>query len=401
MSAMKKIYLLLCLLIPAFAVQAQADIMLEADTISQVAPVSKLKYRDKPRPAGKSWYIYGGSGYGIEFLKTNKFSPFKEIGNKDWYQDPNVLSVKPVYGTLGGGFAANFGWGHMFNEHIGIDVLHTIAWHPERLDARINTQVDLGGGRSASYFAEEYSKILGIYINPHLVMHWDNKKRFGITGKAGLCLPIGGVPVSRAHIIDRSGRLLETLTGLPVIPVTMLADFYAEYTAKAKTSLNPTVGVSASLAFDLRLMKNIWAFAEIRVQAFTIKLKETKFEEFSLVTESPLLPLFEALTPLPLNIANAAEAPEYLKHFVYVNEITEESNTMRYTGADGQIKEIDPNRPMEEPGARFNASTMYFNVGLRMNFAHHWDKKRMRKMTEKQDEKALKKEAKKGTKSTD
>jgi hypothetical protein len=394
MSTMKKIYLLVCLLLPAFFAQAQPDLMLEADTISQVAPVSKLKYRNKPRPAGKSWYIYGGGGYGIEFLKTNKFSPFKEIGNKDWYQDPNVLSVKPIYGTLGGGFAGNIGWGHMFNQHIGIDVLHTIALHPERLDARINTEVDLGGGRTASYFAEEYTKIFAMYINPHLVMHWDNKKRFGMTGKAGLCMPIGGTPITKAKVIDHSGRILETLTGLPVIPVTMLADFYCEYTAVAKTTLNPTIGVSASLAFDLRLMKNIWAFAEIRVQAFTIRLKESKMQEFSLVTESPLLPLFEALTPLPLNVANVDEAPEFFKHLIYQQEITEESNTMRYTGADGQIKQIDINKPMDEPGVRFNASTMYFNVGLRMNFAQHWDKKRMRKVTEKQDEKALKKEAK-------
>ena len=353
---------------------------------------SKLKIRRNViRPEGKGWFTYGTAGYGIYFLSTNKFSPFKEVGNKDWFQTPTSLSVKPIYGTLGGGWQASFGWGHMFNKYIGIDILHTIAFHPERLDSRINTTVDLGGGKMASYFAEEYTKILpAIYINPHLVMHWDNGKRFGITGKAGLCLPIGGSPVSRAKVIDHSGRLLETLAGLPVLPITLISDFSSEYTATAKTKLNPTVGVSASFAFDVRLFKNVWAFAEVRVQAFTISPKETNFSEFSLKTESPLLPLIGALTPIPLNIASAEEAPEYLKHFVYKKEITEESNTLRYT-TGVTLKQIDINKPMEEPGLKFNASTLYFNLGLRMNFTQNWDKRRAAKVMPKREAKAAKK----------
>ncbi|MFN8260447.1 MAG: hypothetical protein U0X41_05840 [Chitinophagales bacterium] len=268
---------------------------------------SKLNIRSKvTRPEGKGWFIYGSAGYGIPFLSTNKFSPFKEVGNKDWFQSPTALSVKPIYGTLGGGWQASLGWGHMFNKFIGIDILHTIAIHPNQLDARINTDVDLGGGKKASYYAEEYTKIQpAIYINPHLVMHWDNGKRFGVTGKAGLCMPIGGTPVTKAKIIDHSGRLVETLAGLPVIPLTILTDFSSEYTATAKSKLNPTIGVSASIAFDVRLFKNVWAFAEMRVQAFTIAPKETNFTEFSLKTESPFLPIISALTPLPLNVASA------------------------------------------------------------------------------------------------
>ncbi|MDB5229119.1 MAG: hypothetical protein JWN78_3312 [Bacteroidota bacterium] len=350
------------------------------------APVeSRLNIRKHTiRPEGKGWFMYGSLSYGISFLGTNKFSPFKEVGNKDWYQTPTDLSVKPIYGTLGGGWALNLGWGHMFNKFIGIDVLHTIAWHPEQLDARINTTVKLANGNTASYFAEEYTKIFAVYINPHLVMHWDNGKRFGITGKAGLCLPIGGAPVSRAKVIDHSGRLLETLSGLPVIPLTLLADYSMEYNATAKSKLKPTVGLSASFAIDVRLFKTVWAFAEFRVQAFTISPKETNFTEFSLKTESPLLPLLAAVSPIPLNIASAAEAPEYLKHFVYVKEITEESNTLRYsTGTT--LKKIDINKPMEEPGLKFNASTMYFNVGVRMNFTEHWNKKRGAKVMPKRD----------------
>lgn len=353
---------------------------------------SRLNIRkNKLRPEDKGWYIYATGSYGIPFLSTNKFSPFKEVGNKDWFQSPDSLSVKPIYGTLGGGWAANIGWGHMFNKYIGIDVLHTIAWHPEGLDARINTTVDLGGGKTASYYAEEYTKIQpAIYINPHLVMHWDNNKRFGITGKAGLCLPIGGVPVSKAKVIDHSGRLLETLAGLPVIPITLLGDYSMEYTATAKTKLHPTIGLSTSIALDVRLFKNVWAFAEFRIQAFTISPSETNFTEFSLKTESPLLPLVQAISPIPLNIASVNDAPEFLKHFVYRKEITEQSNTLRYTTTS--LKQIDINKPMEEPGLKFNASTMYFNVGVRVNFTQHWDKKRAAKVMPKREAKRSRKQ---------
>src|SRR5665647_196624 len=77
---------------------------------------------NKVRPEGKGWYIYGSVSYGLPFLQTNRFSPYKEVGKLDWFQSPDSLSVKPIYGTLGGGWAANFGWGHMFNKYIGIDV---------------------------------------------------------------------------------------------------------------------------------------------------------------------------------------------------------------------------------------------------------------------------------------
>lgn len=390
---MKKAILLLTVLFLVTLGYAQKKTKKSSPEVSTYTGESKLNIRKNvTRPEGKGWFIYGTAGYGIYFLSTNKFSPFKEVGNKDWFQESSTnLSVKPIYGTLGSGWQASFGWGHMFNKYIGIDVLQTIAFHPERLDARINTTVDLGGGKIASYYAEEYTKIMpAMYINPHLVMHWDNNKRFGITGKAGLCMPIGGTPVSRAKVIDHSGRLLETLAGLPVIPITLLTDFSSEYNATAKTKLNPTIGVSASIGFDVRLFKNVWAFAEVRVQAFTISPKETNFSEFSLKTESPLLPVLSALTPLPLNVESAATAPEYLKHFVYKKEITEESNTLRYsTGLT--LKQVDIDKPMEEPALKFNASTLYFNLGVRMNFTQHWDKKRAAKVMPKREAKAAKK----------
>ena len=338
-----------------------------------VAAKEPLKLRIRKnviRPLGKDWYVTFSAGYGIPFLSTNKRSPLKEIGDKDWYQKNGELSVKPLFGTNGGGFAFNLGWGHMFNKYIGIDVLHTIAWHPEQLDARIDLD---------TYYATQKTGTFGIYISPHLIMRWDNGKRFGITGKAGLVLPIFGKTQSRAYILDKQGRIIETLAGYPIIPLALpgLIGLEIELSANAHTSYKPTVGVSASIGFDVKLSKRVTLFAEARVQAYTINLKETIFDEFRQTSSINVLgikiPAPNGLLVIPSNVNSAGEAPEFLIHYIYRNEITKESNTARYgfkeiINLDPNIPEVDITKPMDEPGQKFNASTMYFNAGLRIDF---------------------------------
>lgn len=331
----------------------------------------KLRIRKNViRPLGKDWYVTFSAGYGIPFLSTNKRSPLKEIGDKDWYQKNGELSVKPLFGTNGGGFAFNLGWGHMFNKYIGIDVLHTIAWHPEQLVARIDLD---------TYYATQKTGTFGIYISPHLIMRWDNGKRFGITGKAGLVMPIFGKTQSRAYILDKQGRIIETLGGYPVIPLALpgLIGLEIELSANAHTSYKPTVGVSASIGFDVKLSKRVTFFAEARVQAYTINLKETIFDEFKQTSSINVLgfkiPAPNGLLVIPSNVNSAGEAPEFLIHYIYRNEITKESNTARYgfkeiINLDPNIPEVDITKPMDEPGQKFNASTMYFNAGLRIDF---------------------------------
>lgn len=347
---------------------------------TETKELPRLKIRNKViRPLGKNWYVTASAGYGMPFMSTNKRSPLKEIGDKDWYQHYGDLSVKSLFGTNGGGFAANINWGHMFNEHIGIDVMQTVAWHPERLDARIDLKQKVLG-MDASYYATEKTSTLAFYLSPHLVMRWNNGKRFGLTGKAGIVIPFSGITSSRAYILDKQGRVLQTLTGLPVLPLPFVK---TELTARAKTAYNPSMGVSASIGFDVKLTSRVTLFAEARVQAYTIELKETTFEEFSLKASINLLgidiPIPNGTLPIPTQIDNVGEAPEFLVHYVYRDEITPESNTARYGKS---LDDIDLNKPMDEPGQRFNASTLYFNAGVRIDF-DLWNKKREDKRTEK------------------
>ncbi len=247
-------------------------------------------------------------------------------------------------------------------------------------------------------------------------MRWDNGKRFGMTGRAGIVLPIFGSTQSRAYILDKQGRVIETLAGLPILPLNTaalglgnLANLQIEIIGKAHTSYHPTVGVSASFGFDVKLNKLVTLFSEIRIQAYTIKLKETIFDEFqqtsSLNVAGINIPAPDGLLAIPSNVKNASEAPEFLKHYVYVDEVNEESNTARYgfksLFADGAIKNllgqgniptIDINQPRAEPGQRFNASTLYFNLGLRFNLE---SKKRLDRVASKQGATNYKKGSKK------
>ena len=228
-----------------------------------------------------------------------------------------------------------------------------------------------------------------------------------------MVIPIFGQTTTRAYILDKQARIIETLGGLPVLPINIpgLFGLEIEIVGKAHTSYHPTVGVSASIGFDVKLSQRVTLFTEIRVQAYTIRLKETVFDEFKQTSSINVLgiklPAPNGLLALPSNVANVDEAPEFLKHYVYRDEITEESNTARYgkksilpdDGIGGIVKAIagqagvpivDLNKPMDEPGVKFNASTMYFNAGLRIDF-DLWTKKREAKRVSMSAKKSSKK----------
>ena len=115
------------------------------------------------------------------------------------------------------------------------------------------------------------------------------------------------------------------------------------------------------------------------------------------------IPAPDGLLVIPSNVNNAAEAPEFLKHYVYRDEITQESNTARYgfkeiINLDPNKPSVDINKPMDEPGVKFNASTLYFNAGVRIDF-DLWDKKREAKREMQIANKKTKSKKSKGTRS--
>jgi hypothetical protein len=316
----------------------------------------------KIRKPGKGWYFEVFGGWGTSFLPTQMKSPLIEIGYNDLYQrGQKELSLKPLLGTNGGGWAGNVTIGHMFNKNIGLDATITVAKHPEHLDSRI----DIPG-----YFADQYTEATALYFAPHMVFKWDNEKKFGITGKVGLLLPFYGAVTSRAQILDKTGRMLQTLLGFPIEPVGGgLVDL--EFRTTAATTLKPTVGVSASLAFDYKITKSIDLFASARLTAFTISLKETNFEEVYLNTKLLGIEIQE-LGLIKTQVRSADEAQLFLKKIIYRDELTLESNTGRYGG------KVDLDKPMDEIAQKFNISTLYFNIGMSYSI-DRWEKRSAKK----------------------
>lgn len=310
------------------------------------------------RPEGKTWYVSFSASYGIPFMTSDLKSPLIEVGNYDYYQRGSDFSITKRYGSRGTGPAFNVAVGHMFNKNIGIEGFISVARHPIQLDAR----QDVNG-----YYAIQETGTTAMYFAPHLISHWDNGKKFGVTGKVGPLLPFFGEIISDATIRDKKGQLLQTLTGgafidLPqgIVDITLVG--------KTKTTLNPTVGLSGSIGFDYKITPKFTLYGEARALLYTVKLKETVFKEMSMTTKIGGIEIPE-LGVLKTSFKSVDEAPEYLKHYVYNDVITEESNTARYGGRP------DLNKPMDELSEKFNPSTLYFTIGFRMNI-DRWSKGR-------------------------
>lgn len=309
--------------------------------------------KKKERPEGKGWYLEASGGYGLPFLITSRKSPLAEIGNKDVFQrGRNDISVKYLYGTNGNGWMGNITVGHMFNKIIGIDVMFSGAMHPQVLDARI----DVPG-----YFASQYTQTdAAMYMAPHLVMKWKGDKKFGVTARTGLLLPFYGKTISRVNIRDRNGRLFESLLGLPLIPIPgNIVDITLR--GRTTTQYNPTVGLSASLSFDYYINNNLKLFGQARIAAYTVSLKETIFDEASMTTFLSGQQV-DQVAGLKASFATVEDAPEFLRRIIYRKELTATSNTGRYG------KPVDFDKPNDELGQRFNASSIYLNIGIAYQF---------------------------------
>ena len=319
----------------------------------------KFELRQEQRANGKGWYIEAGTGYGVPFLKTTRRSPLQEIGDRDLYQrGGKTLSVTPLSGTNGGGYIFDFTFGHMFNKIIGIDATVSIARHPNWLDARIDRP---------GYFASQYTQADAFYLSPHLVMKWEGAKKFGITGKVGMVIPVGGIVTSNIVIRDREGSLIQSLAGGPVIPLPVgLIDLTLR--AETRTSLVPTIGANTSISFHYKASDKVTVFAQARVLAYSVRIKETRFKEASMRT-TLLGQEAQQIGPLRTTFDNVEDAPAILRTIVYHKELTEDSNTGRYGGR------VDFEKPLDELALRYNISTMYFQIGMHYNI-DKWSKGR-------------------------
>ena len=312
-----------------------------------------LNGNNKVKPEGKGWYLEASGGYGLPFLITSRKSPLAEIGNKDVFQrGRNDISAKYLYGTNGNGWMGNITVGHMFNKIIGVDFMFSGAMHPQVLDARI----DVPG-----YFASQYTQTnAAMYMAPHLVMKWKGEKRFGITARTGLLLPFYGQTISRVNVRDRNGRLFESLLGLPLIPIPgNIVDITLR--GRTTTKYNPTVGLSASLSFDYYINDHLKLFGQARIGAYTVSLKETVFDEATMTTFLAGQQVDE-IAGLKASFGSVEEAPEFLRRIIYRKELTASSNTGRYG------RPVDFDKPNDELGQRFNASSVYLNIGIAYQF---------------------------------
>lgn len=306
----------------------------------------------------KGWYLTVQGGYMSPFFTSNRRSPFPEIGDRNYYEylrnNTNVVrdqSVKGIISTYGKGFDAGISAGYMFNKNFGLDVTFLYANYPKEMDAQIITD---------SYKASQFTGGKSFNFSPAIHMRFV-KKRIGLYNKIGLIFPIYTKLKSDVSIIDREGRFI---SGMFDFPFTSFPEGLTETVieGKATTTLKSSIGLKGALGIEIFISDRASFIAEANASLNNIKIKETIFDEqYIKVSAAGLLPIAE--------YTNIDEVPEYLKHYVWVDEITEDSNNGRYGN------KYDLNKPQEEVGLKFNISSIYMNLGFKFNLGKASDPK--------------------------
>jgi opacity protein-like surface antigen len=306
----------------------------------------------------KGWYVTVQGGLIAPFFTSNRRSPFPEIGDKDFFEykrnNVNVVkdqSVKRIFDTYAKGYNAGISGGYMYNNHFGVDFTLMYSQYSEDLDARIV---------SDAYTAEQRTSGITLNIAPALTMRF-SKKRFGIYNKLGPIIPVFTSLKSKVSINDKEGRFLSGMFNWPIKYMPEgLTETIVEGTAK--TTLKSAIGLKGAIGIEYMISPKISLIGEANASLCNIKIKETIFEEQYMKFSVLGIPSIEYKT--------VDEVPEYLKHYVWVDEITENSNSSRFNS------KYDLSKPQEEIGQKINISSIYINVGLRINIPNNRPSKR-------------------------
>lgn len=329
----------------------------QAQTAVETVPTEAVS-KDQKEWGVKGWYLAVQGGYIAPFFTSNRRSPFPEIGDRNYYEylrnNTNVVrdqSVKGIISTYGKGFDAGISAGYMFTKNFGLDVTFLYANYLKDMDAQIITD---------NYQASQFTGGKSFNFSPAIHMRFV-KKRVGLYNKIGLIFPIYTKLKSDVSIHDREGRFM---SGMFDFPFTAFPEGLTEtiVEGKATTTLKSSIGLKGALGIEIFISDRASFIAEANASLNNIKIKETKFDEqYIKVSAAGILPIAE--------YANIDEVPEYLKHYIWVDEITEDSNNARYGN------KYDLNKPQEEVGLKFNISSIYMNIGFKFNLGKASDPK--------------------------
>lgn len=286
----------------------------------------------------RKFYIEIGGGYNFPAVNDELQSPREQVGTLDHLmREDSSLSVRPVQGTLGGGWKSSLNVGYMFHPNIGIEFQFNYVRGDNILMSRINTP---------TYKAEHSLLSQRVELIPQLVLN-HQIKRWGIYSKSGVILPLWGYVESTITVDDQDGRSVEALLGFSV------PGLQAKVSAKARTNPRFSYGFQTRLGVSFKASNLISIYAEASYAALSIRAKETITQEMNIELSndngsSPFNLTMESLDVISIN-SN------------YVDEITETSNNPLYN------PNSDPTKPLDEPTFKDNFNNVGVSIGIRFN----------------------------------
>lgn len=286
----------------------------------------------------RKFYIEISGGYNFPIVNDELQSPREQVGTLDHLmREDSTLSVRPVQGTLGGGWKSSVNFGYMFHPNIGIEFQFNYVRGEDILMSRINTP---------TYKAEHSLISQRVEAIPQLVLN-HQMKRWGIYSKSGVILPLWGYVESTISVDDQDGRSVEGILGYPV------AGLQAKVNAKARTNPKFSYGFQTRLGVSFKASNLISIYTEASYAALSIRAKET-------ITEEMNVELSNANGGTPLFIS-ADDLDEITINSNYVDEITETSNNPLYN------PNSDLDKPLDEPAFKDNFNNVGVCIGIRFN----------------------------------
>jgi hypothetical protein len=204
----------------------------------------------------RKFYIEIGGGYNFPLLNDELQSPREQVGTLNYLMRvDSSLSVKPVHGTLGGGWKSSVNVGYMFHPNIGLEFQFNYVRGGNILMSRINTP---------TYKAEHFLLSQRVEFTPQLVLN-HKIKQWEIYSKSGVIFPLWGYVESTISVDDMEGRSVEGLLGYPV------PGLQAKVNAKARTNPRFSYGFQTRLGVSFNVSNLISVFAEANYVALSVQ----------------------------------------------------------------------------------------------------------------------------------
>ncbi len=243
----------------------------------------------------------------------------EQLGTSTDISATGAFTESTINGSFGGGIPISLGLGYGFTKHIAFDLGFTYFMGNEVTTTKYKT-----------FMGDDYSvktKGYQIRVIPQLVLSTGSDNALNFYSKFGLVMPVSGKTT-----FTKSGKMV--LGYNPITSAFVVGDVAAGGESSGKFSL----GYTGSLGTTFNLSDKLSIFGELQYINLRIKGDKQTITKYEVDGKDKM-----------------SDLPTSLKETVFVDQLTEKSNT-------------DATKPAEALRNSSNYNSFGVNVGIKFNF---------------------------------